>query len=186
MPDQTYNAFLKLLKQFSGIERLQDFAKACGKYPQNMSAYINGTQHAGVRVAKAAFDSYCKHKNDDFKSSLFKPLHEISDLAETNIPTLPGIYIIYDSSAEVIYIGQAKNFKTEVRQTLDRKLPTNIIMGPKLEKKRPTIKVLAKYISLYRIDDPALRANIEALLIRVSINHTHNSNLGHFRKTLLP
>ena len=39
---------------------------------------------------------------------------------------------------------------------------------------------LAMYLSLYEIESRRLRHNVEALLIRVFINQTHNSNIGHF------
>ena len=39
---------------------------------------------------------------------------------------------------------------------------------------------LATYLSLYEIESRRLRHNVEALLLRVFINQTHNSNIGHF------
>ena len=52
--------------------------------------------------------------------------------------------------------------------------------GPKMNRKRPQIRELATYLSLYEIESRRLRHNVEALLIRVFINQTHNSNIGHF------
>ncbi len=175
-----YNIFLKLLWEFSAIKTQQDFAKACAKQPANMGGYINGNLKAGKRVAKSSFDSYRKWHRNQYSSGLFNPIAEVSDILEADIPKEAGVYMLYNSSAQVIYIGKAGNFKTEVAQTLNRKVPISIRIGHNLKKTKPTIRELTKYISLYQIDDAILRANMEALLIRVSINHTHNSNLGHF------
>jgi hypothetical protein len=178
-----YNTFLKVLWQFSGIKNQGGFAQACGRHPANMGRYINGNLRAGEKVAKASFNAYRKWYNTRTNINLFKAITEISDLSKVEIPTSSGIYMLYNSSAQVIYIGQAQNLKTEVGQTLKRHVPIGVRMGPDLKKTKPTIHLLAKYISLYQIDDQVLRANMEALLIRVSINHTHNANLGHFRKS---
>ena len=45
---------------------------------------------------------------------------------------------------------------------------------------KPIIRDLARYMSLYEIDDAPLRHNIEALLICAFINQTHNRNIGRF------
>jgi hypothetical protein len=174
-----YNTFLQVLRQFSGI-RNQTFAEVCGRQPGNMGGYISGALRAGERVAKSSFNNYCKWHSAQNNADLFKAITEIS---KTEIPALSGIYMLYNSSAQVIYIGKATNFKTEVEVALKKKVPISVRMGPHLRKTKPTIRLLARYISLYQIDDPMLRANMEALLIRVSINHTHNSNLGHFRES---
>ena len=92
------------------------------------------------------------------------------------------MYILYDSAATVLYIGQAESFRAEVWQTLDR---NNILVGmrfgPDMTTSKPVIRKLASYMSLYRIDSADLRHNIEALLIRVFINQVHNRRIGKFR-----
>ena len=50
-----------------------------------------------------------------------------------------------------------------------------------MNKIKPRIKDLARYLSMYEIENARLRHNIEALLLRVFINQTHNSNIGKFR-----
>lgn len=50
-----------------------------------------------------------------------------------------------------------------------------------MRKVKPTIWDLATYFSLYQIDNAQLPHNVEALLIRVFINQTHNSNIGKFK-----
>ena len=46
---------------------------------------------------------------------------------------------------------------------------------------RPTIRDLAAYVSRYKIDNSEIPHNVEALLIRVLINETHNGNMGKFK-----
>ena len=50
-----------------------------------------------------------------------------------------------------------------------------------MRKSKPTVWNLASYMSLYEINNSRLRHNIEALLIRVFINQTHNSNIAKFK-----
>jgi hypothetical protein len=83
-------------------------------------------------------------------------------------------------NGDVIYIGKAKNFRLEVRQTLGRKIPVSVRFGPDLTKSRPKIRTIATFLSLYEVPSSRARHNIEALLIRVIPNQTHNSNIGWF------
>jgi hypothetical protein len=179
--DDRYKTFLQVLSEFSGMGPPK-LAKACKKQPANMSGYINGSSRVGARVARSVWEAYCKWNCDTNNMSLFKPLLEINDISKVTIPESAGVYMLYNSSAQVIYIGKAGNFKVEVAHTLKRKVPVALRMGPILKKQKPPIGLLARYISLYEIADPKMRANLEALLIRVSINHTHNSNLGHIKR----
>ena len=98
------------------------------------------------------------------------------------LPESGGVYILYDSAANVLYIGQAKSFRDEIPQTLNRNIPVGMRFGPDMKRSQPTIEKLARYMSLYRIDNERLRHNIEALFIRVFINQTHNSNIGKFKR----
>ena len=54
-------------------------------------------------------------------------------------------------------------------------------LGSDMKNSRPTFRDLASYVTLYRIENAVLRHNIEALLIRVFINQTHNRNIGLFK-----
>jgi hypothetical protein len=181
--DNRYKHFLQVLYAFSGEKTVQAFATACNRQVTNMSGYINGAAPVGERVAKSSWDAFSKSQSSKNNRGLFKAICEIVDLESANIPKSPGIYMLYNSSAQVIYIGQATTLRTEVEQTLKRNVPVSMRMGPHLKRVHPTIRELSRYISLYEIQDPVVRANMEALLIRVSINHTHNSNLGHIRET---
>jgi hypothetical protein len=169
--------FLEKLFTLSGLQTRTDFEKVCDKAPGNMSQYLNGVWIPGERFLKSCLTNYMRN----MAPPSFSKIVEISDLAETQLPQEPGVYVILDSSAKVLYIGQATNFNTEVNQTLKRRVPVGIRVGPALKKGRPFIRDMAKYVSLYRIDNKALQTNIEALLLRISINSTHNSNIGHFR-----
>ena len=72
--------------------------------------------------------------------------------------------MIFDLGAKVLYIGQANDFGIQVKQSLARKIPVGIRVGSKLNKARPKISEMAKYVSLYRVDDKVVRSNLEALL----------------------
>jgi hypothetical protein len=89
--------------------------------------------------------------------------------------------VLYDSGAQVLYIGKATSLRSEVRQTLGRAVPVGLRIGPTLKKKRPKIKDLATHLSLYQIDSPRLRHNTEVMLLRVFANQTHNTNIGNFK-----
>lgn len=91
------------------------------------------------------------------------------------------MYILYDSAANVLYIGKARSFRAEVWQTLSRNIPVGMRFGPDMRSNPVVFRELASYMSLYRIDNARLRHNIEALLIRVFINQVHNRRIGEFR-----
>lgn len=110
-------------------------------------------------------------------------LMEIEDIPKQGIqfPDSAGVYILYDSAPDVLYIGQAKSFKYRIPTTLKTEIPVAKRFGPDMERSKPTISDLVRYISLYQIDNKKLRHNIEALLIRVFINQTHNTKLEKFQ-----
>jgi len=169
--------FLNLLKELLGYSTNSEFAKACDQHIPNMSNWLNGKAIPGKRVL-----SNCLHSLIITKSKP-SPLCEICKIPEkrAEIPEDSGVYILYDSGGNAIYIGKAANFRTEVWQTLERQVPASIRLGPNLHKKdRPQIRQLARYYSLYGVDDWRLRTNLEALLLRAFTNQTHNTNVGHF------
>ncbi len=201
-------AFLNELKKVLGIRTSAEFAHMCDKQPQNMTNYLNGNAGDSViedcllnATASRIFDNPPGENTrlgkkakklrasvlDSAISNLFgeeiKPLQEVEAIPENrdDLPRSGGVYILYDSAGNVLYVGKAKSFRTRVWQTLDKEIPVGMRFGPNLTKSRPTIWELATYMSLYKIENSRLRHNIEALLIRVFINQTHNSNVGKFK-----
>lgn len=53
----------------------------------------------------------------------------------TKLPTDPGIYSLYNSAGQVLYLGQAINLRAEVRQTLNRDVNFPVRRGPRLSEK---------------------------------------------------
>jgi hypothetical protein len=96
----------------------------------------------------------------------------------SDLPDVPGVYVLYDSAGDVLYIGKAKSFRTEVRQTLGRKVPVPIRLGPSMTKTNPNLSELASYYSLYEVGNAKVRHRLESLLLRVIPNQTHNTNIG--------
>jgi len=165
--------FLRTLREITGLKPGQ-FAKACGKAPANMANYLSGALVPGKRVLASSL-AHLHEWN-------VNPIMELEPIpGNLNVlPTTPGIYVFYDSAGNVLYIGKATNFRLEVRQTLGRKIPVAARFGPDLTKSRPKIRTIATFLSLYEVPSPRARHNIEALLIRVIPNQTHNSNIGWF------
>lgn len=198
-------AFLNKLQALLQIENQADFARMCRKHPPNMANYLNGRVKPGPQVLRdcllnstisrifenppdndARFAERANRLRNDVLSSVFeweiRPLYEIVSIPENQngLPKSGGVYILYDSAANVLYIGKAKSFRAEVWQTLQRKIPVGMRFGPDMQRSTPDIKDMASYMSLYRIDNERLRHNIEAILIRVFINQTHNTNIARF------
>ena len=175
-----------------------------------MSNYLNGVQVPGPKVLQdcllnatvsRVFDTLPDEKTrlgmkakalrdrvlGATVSGLFgeeiRACQEVEEIPEkqSDLPRFGGVYILYDSAGNVLYIGKAKKFRNEVWQTLGRQIPVGMRFGPNMRKVKPKIWDLANYFSLYRIDNAQLRHNVEAFLIRVFINQTHNSNIGKFK-----
>ena len=176
MPRKLKNVeFLQTLKDLSGHDGVGAFARACGKQTPNMSNYLSGVSTPQTKVLKS-----CVTRLFEWAVTPRMEIEEIPDKL-SSLPTIPGVYVIYDSGGQVLYIGIATSFRVEVRQTLGRKIPVGIRLGPKLNKKQHKIKDLATHLSLYEIDSPRMRHNIEVLLLRVFANQTHNSNIGSLK-----
>jgi hypothetical protein len=175
-----YREAIAALYDLSGEKSITAFARRCGKTPQNMANYLNGNIAVGKRVTQEWIKKVFTPAQPPSPS--FTPLLEVIKVpSQSATPEKSGVYVIYDSGAQVLYVGQAKNFRSEVYQTLERKIPTSLRLGATLKKARPKLRDLAAYLSLYEIEDARLRHNMEALLLRVFVNQTHNSNIGHFR-----
>jgi hypothetical protein len=167
--------FINCLKDLTGYTALGPFATVCGRRQSNMSKYLSGNLVPGKRVLKACLDRLF--------GSQVKALMEIVPVPKKkmDLPVRSGIYVIYDSAGNVLYIGKAKSFRAEVWQTLSRKIPVPVRFGPSLKKKHPKIKTLASHLSLYEIANPHLRHNLEAMLLRIFVNQTHNTNIGNLK-----
>ena len=203
-------AFLNKLKVLLQIENQTEFARMCKKQQANMASYLSGNRSPGTRVLQdcllnatisrifknppadnTTFGQDVQAIRNDVLSSTISNLfgQEIQSLKEVEpipknrneLPESGGVYILYDSAANVLYIGKATSFRAEVWQTLGRNIPVGMRFGPDMRKSKPVIRKLASYMSLYQIDNRQLRRNIEALLIRVFINQTHNSNIARFQ-----
>lgn len=152
------------------------FAKAIGKQPTNVSQYMSGNKAVGRKTLASAV----RHVGEWHVNAI----QEVKPVPKklTDLPTTPGVYALYDSSASLIYLGQALNLRTEVRQTLNRKANFPVRRGPKLSlKAKPKYKELAIFLSAYEVPSARLRHNLEALLLRVFPNQSHNNKLGKFR-----
>lgn len=202
--------FLKRLMELLQVDNGSKFARMCGKQAPNMANYLNGKSRPGpsvledcllnatvARILESESSSVTRldKKTRKLRESLLDTAmsrvfdHGIRILCEVagipaNLKALPitgGVYVLYDSAGNVLYVGKAKNFRREVAQTLNREVPVGMRFGPDMRKVNPALRDLAHYLSLYEIGNPNLRHNIEALLIRVFINQTHNSNIGKFK-----
>jgi len=168
--------FLNTLSDVFGYGNVSSFARACGKKTSNMSRYLRGSLHPGNSVLKTSVTHL-----GEWPVEAHGELQRIpSNLNE--LTTDPGLYVLFDSAANVLYLGKATSLRAEVRQTLGRAVPVSIRFAPNLNKNsHPKLKVIATHISLYVVRSPRLRHNLEALLLRILANQTHNQNVGHFR-----
>jgi hypothetical protein len=153
-----------------------ELAKATGKKVTNLSQYLCGSKPVG----KSAVASAVKHLADWGVAA-----HAEVELLPTSLAAVPevgGIYALYDSSRSAIYVGQATNLRAELRQTLQRKTNFPVRTGPLLSKKKhPKYKDVTVYYSAYAVPSARLKHNLEALLLRVFPNQSHNNKLGKFR-----
>ena len=172
--------FLNKLKELLQVESAADFSRACEKRPSNMSKYLTSRKDPGPSVLEDCllnaaiwriFDSPPsvntrlgkKVKSlregvmESAISNLFgqeiRTFREVEPIPEArkDLPISGGVYILYDSAGNVLYIGKAKSFRAEVWQTLDREIPVGMRFGPNMRKSKPTIWNLASYMSLYEI-----------------------------------
>ncbi len=167
--------FLNTLMSVRGYTGVSEFAKACGKKTSNMSRYLRGTLEPGESVLRTSVSHLAEW---EVASSM-----ELEKLPKNlnSLPADPGIYVLFDSGGHVLYLGKAANLRTELRQTLGRLAPVSIRFAPHLKKKhRPKLKELTTHMSFYSVRSSRLRHNLEALLLRIVANQTHNQNFGKF------
>jgi hypothetical protein len=169
-----YREFLRTLSEVVDLEGA-DFAKAIGKKPTNTSQYLSGAKKPGKRTLRGAVYHLGEWN--------VKPIFELAPIPErSEIPETPGIYALYDSSSNLIYVGQALDLRAEIWQTLNRKTNFPVRSGPKLSvKAQPKYKTITVKLSAYQVESGRLRHNLEALLLRVFPNQSHNNKLGNFK-----
>lgn len=146
--------FMETLKEISGIDTFKEFSTACGKHQSAVANALAGRPVPGKKFLQTSAEH--------LYSWGISPIMEIEPIPGNlnEISTDPGIYVIYGSGAEVIYIGQASNFRAEIRQTLARPIPVGIRLGPSLKKVKPSIKTIATHLSLYMVASERVRHNL--------------------------
>lgn len=170
-----YREFLHTLSDVVELEGAQ-LAKAIGKKYTNVSQYLAGSKKVGPRTLKTAVYHLGEWVVNPILEVQAKPT------SFTGIPQTPGIYALYDSSASILYVGQATQLRAEITQTLNRATNFPVRSGPQLTKKhRPKYKDITTHLSVYEVPSPRLRHNLEALLLRVFPNQSHNNKLGKFK-----
>ncbi|HTB63103.1 MAG TPA: GIY-YIG nuclease family protein [Opitutales bacterium] len=168
-----YVEFLKILKDVTSTTNTQ-LAKLTGKPYTNIRDYFEGDK----TPQRGAIKSAVKHLAE-WSIVEDKVMLELKNKSE--ISEHPGIFFVYDSSGNCVYIGQAKNLKVEVSARLNaKKLRHGIWRNSQLKKVRYPIAKVAAFITTYRVDSRRLRHNLEALFLRTVINQTQNSKLGKF------
>jgi hypothetical protein len=170
-----YREFLHTLKDITGLEGAA-FAKALGKKYTNTVQYLSGSKKVGPRTLKSAI----YHLGEWNVTAVIEVEPKPDNL--THIPQTPGIYALYDSSASLLYVGQATRLRAEIIQTLNRQTNFPVRSGPQLTKKhKPKYKDITTRVSVYEVPSVRLRHNLEALLLRVFPNQSHNNKLGKFK-----
>jgi len=167
--------FIELLSEILDLKG-GEFARKIGKQQPNVVGYLAGTPIPG----KKALHSALRHA---FEWEV-TPLVEVRSVEEhaNQLPQTPGVYCLYDSSGSVIYVGQAAKLKTEVSLALQRPMNFPVRLGsPKLSKKEHRkYKAIARYLSAYSVPSKRMRHNLEALLLRVFPNQSHNNKIWNF------
>lgn len=151
-------------------------ARSLGKQYTNLTQYLSGSKKVGPKTLRSGL---MRLGEWDVKAIL-----EVAPLPNpiSSITREPGIYALYDSAGNLLYVGQAINLRQEVAQTLSRAVNFPIRRSPRLgEKAYPTYRELTERMSIYVVRSPRLRHNLEALLLRIFPNQTHNNKLGNFK-----
>lgn len=169
-----YQEFLHTLRDVTGTN-VGQLAKLIGKKQSNVSAYLSG----GKLVNKGAMQSALRHLSE---WSVIEDVTMLPIAQRNTVCPHPGIYFIYDSAGNCVYIGQASNLRTEVGARLTtKKLRHGIWRDPQLKLTRYPILAVAAFVTTFRIDSPRLRHNLEALFLLTVINQTQNAKKGKFK-----
>lgn len=176
MPRKTkYQEFFRTLREVTGLTTAQ-LAKACGKRATNVGQYISGDKSPGKSATATAMRNLA-----DWRVQPFQEVAKVPD-SWNAVPEESGIYALYDSGGNLLYVGQALRLRTEIKQTLGRKTNFPVRQGPSLSKKaHPKYRDLAAFYSAYVVPSKRLRHNLEALLLRMFPNQSHNNKLGTFQ-----
>lgn len=174
--NDSYNDILQQVSSKSGLSQ-KEFAKRCNQKQSNVAAYLsnNRPHKLGKNALLRCLENYYSWPMVVHKEVV------IFDGDVSGFPEVPGIYVFYDSSGNVVYFGKANNLKTEARQTYYRPSSFDVRLGPNLYKQQYRIGDFVKFVSLYEIQNPRIRHNFEVLLLHVFPNQSHNHNLGIFR-----
>ena len=130
--------FLNKLKELLQVQLQVDFARLCHKKQSNMSSYFNGNTTPGVRALEGCLlnavvarvfdeppgpDTKLGKKAEVLRNRVvsaffteeIEPLWEIAPVPEkkNGLPKSADVYVLYDSGANVLYVGQAKSFYAE-------------------------------------------------------------------------
>jgi hypothetical protein len=170
-----YQEFLQTLQEVTELST-PDLAKAIGKKQTNLLQYLNGAIPTGRMAVQSAIRHLAEWR--------LTPRQEVQLLPNkmTFIPEAGGIYALFDSAGNALYVGQATNLRAEIVQTLGRRANFPVRRGPNLSKKqRPKYRELVHFLSAYEVPSPRLRHNLEALILRIFPNQSHNNKLGKFR-----
>jgi hypothetical protein len=166
--------FFKLLSDLLVLKG-GPLSRRLGKQAPNVHDYLTGKKTPRGRVLLSSL----RHAFE-WEVERLVEVRPVGDHARS-LPTKPGVYCLYDSSGSVIYVGQATNLKQEVGQTLQRRVNFPVRLGPKLSKKaHPKYKAVATHLSAYQVGSKRMRHNLEALLLRVFPNQSHNNKMGRF------
>ena len=165
--------FINKLRNLVGARSVREFALMCGKAEGNMSTYLSGSVRPGDRVLRSCLSNIAR------ASIAWQAERECKPLGRSRLPAVAGVYVLYDSGGQVVYIGKASDFSVEVNVALNKM--TTLRVGPNLARRSIKLKEIATNVSLYVIEDPATRHNVEALLLRVFANQTHNVNIGKIK-----
>lgn len=169
-----YQEFLITLREVTGTNTKQ-FASLIGKSQGNVSNYLSGKAPVGKRAVKSAVSHLSE--GDVRKDVIMLPTEK-----KKQISAQPGIYFIYDSAGNCVYLGQGQNLRTEVSQRLrTKKLRHGIWRDPKMKLTRYFLEDVAAFISTFVVPSKRLRHNLEALFLHTVINQTQNSKKGTFR-----
>ena len=110
---------------------------------------------------------------------------------ENDLEGKTGVYVFYSSTGNIFYIGKAsKNLAGEIHQRINQSLTntsTDVFLTDLKTAKTLKMKKVdaVKYISVYETH-PVIVHNIEAFLIRVSMNENLNKKKENFSDSLLP
>lgn len=170
-----YREFINTLGDVLGLQG-PALASALGKQATNLAQYRSGTKKVGPKTLRAGL-----YRLGEWQVTVVQEVRPIPTPL-SSLPSSPGIYALYDSSGSVLYAGQATNLRAEIRQTLNRSTNFPVRLGPQLSKKaHPKYRAVAHFLSAYEVPSARLRHNLEALLLRVFPNQSHNNKLGSFR-----